>query len=76
MSQRDFATSGRPVCKNSLFLKNRPLRHSEKQQLNQISVTFRYWHRAEIRRSDIFYESVSAINLQQLISTCCNELVN
>lgn len=49
MSRRDFATSGRPVCKNSLFLKIRPLHHSEKRQLNQISVNFHHCHRTDQR---------------------------
>lgn len=49
MSQRDFATSGRPVCKNSLFLKIRPLHHSEKRQLNQISVKSHHCYRNDQR---------------------------
>jgi len=57
MSQRDFATSGRPVCKNSLFLKIRPLHHSEKRQLNQISVKSHHCYRNDQR-----YERIADIN--------------
>lgn len=35
-----------------------------------------FWHKAEFRRSDTFHESGGAINLQQVVRSGCNEVVN
>uniref|UniRef100_A0A486XPD4 Uncharacterized protein n=1 Tax=Rheinheimera sp. BAL341 TaxID=1708203 RepID=A0A486XPD4_9GAMM len=36
----------------------------------------RFWHKAEVRRSGTFHESGGAINLQQVVRSGCNEVVN
>ncbi|HCH7933628.1 TPA: hypothetical protein NHT88_004720 [Providencia rettgeri] len=36
----------------------------------------RFWHKAEIGRSDTFRESCGAINLQHVVRSGCNVVVN
>lgn len=38
--------------------------------------TVRFWHKAEIRRSGTFHESCGAINLQHVVRSGCNVVVN
>nr|AJF34376.1 hypothetical protein [uncultured bacterium] len=49
---------------------------SEKRRFNQISVNIRFWHKAKIRRSGTFRESCGAINLQHVVRSGCNVVVN
>ncbi|MGA6462537.1 hypothetical protein ACPEGK_29720, partial [Klebsiella sp. K794] len=39
-------------------------------------VNVRFWHKAEIRRSGTFRESCGAINLQHVVRSGCNVVVN
>jgi hypothetical protein len=48
---------------------------SEKRRLNQISVNFRFWHKAAIRISGTFSESGGAVNLQRMVTSTCKRVV-
>ncbi len=49
---------------------------SVKRLLQFSWVNVRFWHKAEIRRSGTFHESGAVINLQHVVRTGSNEVVN